>query len=214
MAPFQSHTAPRPPQAQRPTCNSVFIHPHALCETAKVGSDTRVWAFAHIMDGARIGRNCNIGGHSFIESGAVVGDRVTIKNGAMIWNGVTIEDDAFIGPGVLFTNDRQPRSPRSGFTRSRYAKMENWLSPTRVGRGASIGAGAVILCGLHIGAHAMIGAGALVTKDVPAQRLILGQPGRPAGWVCRCGSTLPNVSRCDSCDQTYRLMGDQLVCVE
>jgi len=190
-----------------------FIHPLALCDSKSVGSDTRIWAFAHVMEGAVLGADCNVGGHCFIESGAVIGDRVTIKNGTLVWNGVTIEDDAFIGPGVVFTNDKHPRSPRSEVAGERYA-AESWISPTRVQRGATIGASAVIVCGIGIGAYSMIGAGAVVTRNVPAQRLVMGNPARIAGWVCRCGARLHDASACSKCDRKYRLVGEVLVLSE
>jgi acetyltransferase-like isoleucine patch superfamily enzyme len=162
-----------------------FVHPAALCE-GKIGSGTRVWAFAQVMRGAEIGAACNIGGHAFIEAGAVIGDRVTIKNGVMVWDGIVIEDDAFIGPGVIFTNDRYPRSPRAAIASRRYVDR-TWLEKTTVGRGASIGAGAAIGPGVVIGAYAMIAAGAIVVRDVPAYRLVAGNPARSIGWVDAAG---------------------------
>lgn len=194
--------------------SSFFIHPHALCESGDVGSGTKIWAFAHVMGGAVVGSDCNIGEHAFVESGAIVGNRVTIKNGAMIWSGVTIDDDAFIGPGVIFTNDKRPRSPRSEVVAKRYGQEKNWLVPTRVGRGATIGAGAVLLCGVRIGAYAMVGAGTVVTRDVTQQQLVLGNPGRNAGWVCRCGASLTAALACTECDRSYRLAGKSLLAVE
>lgn len=185
-----SQDAPRlKPAAQ------VFVHPAALCESDDVGAGTRVWAFAHVMQGAVIGRECNIGGHAFIETGARIGDRVTIKNQAMIWNGVTLEDDVFVGPGAILTNDRYPRSARADQTSQVYSCSENWLVPTTVRRGATIGAGAVILCGVSIGSSAMVGAGAVVTRDVPDHGLVVGNPARAIGWVCLCGARLNAVAR-------------------
>ena len=121
-----------------------FIHPAAICESAEVGDGTRIWAFAHVLAGAVIGRNCNICDRAFIEQGTRIGNGVTVKNGAMIWEGVTLEDYAFIGPGVIFTNDRYPRSRQLAEAAPRYARNDNWLVPTTVRRGASIGAGAVV----------------------------------------------------------------------
>ena len=187
------------------------IHPQALCESNRVGTGTRIWAFTHVMEGACVGRDCNIGSHCFVEAGAVIGVRVTVKNAAMIWEGVTIEDDVFIGPGVMFTNDKHPRSPRSEAAGERYASPENWLTTTRVQRGASLGAGAIILCGVQIGAHAMVGAGSVVTRAIPAHRLARGSPARVVGWVCRCGATLTDVAECSKCSRRYRLVGDLLV---
>jgi acetyltransferase-like isoleucine patch superfamily enzyme len=164
----------------------------ALCESADVGVGTRVWAFAHVMAGARVGADCNIGDHAFIESGAWIGDRVTVKNGVFVWDGVHVEDDAFIGPAVVLTNDRQPRSPRMpvAAVTARYDRREHWLLPTRVERGASIGAGAIIAPGVRLGAFCMVGAGSLVTRDVPAHRLVLRASPRGSGWVCVCGQRL------------------------
>ena len=195
---------------------SCFLHPSALCESTQVGGGTRIWAFAHVMAGARIGRDCNIGDHAFIESGAVVGDRVTIKNHVMVWEGVSIEEDAFIGPGAIFTNDEHPRSPRMSDTAvtRRYAKKNRWLVSTRVGRGASIGAGAVILPGIVVGAYSLVGAGAVVRRSVSPHAMIVGNPGRQIGWVCRCGQKLRQAGRqfkCAVCRRTYAISRDRLV---
>ncbi len=184
---------------------SVFVHSAAICETSAVGDGTRIWAFAHILDGAVIGRHCNIAGQVFIEGGVHVGDRVTIKNGAMLFKGVTIEDDAFIGPGVVFTNDRFPRSPRMPEAADRYASERSWLTTTTVRRGAAIGAGAVIVPGVIIGAYATVGAGAVVTHNVPEHRLVAGNPARDLGWVCLCGARLPDSYYCTACGRRYRL---------
>jgi len=183
---------------------ATYIHPQALCE-GEVGPGSRVWAFAHVLRGARVGRDCNIGDHAFIENGAVVGDRVTIKNQVMIWDGVTIEDDVFLGPGVIFTNDRFPRSGRMAQAMRRYEHKENWLETTHVCRGASIGAGAIVVCGVTIGAFATIGAGALVTRDVPAHALMLGRPATQAGWMCECGLRLDDQFTCVGCGRQIAL---------
>ena len=188
--------------------NGVFIHPRALVETDDIGSGTRIWAFAHIMDGARIGKNSNIGDHCFIESGAVIGDNTTIKNGNMIWEGVTLEDGVFVGPHVFFTNDLHPRSPRLPQVRRRYSDKRNWLVPTKVQRGATLGAGAVILAGVTVGEYALVAAGAIVTKPVPSHALVKGNPAAVTGWVCQCGETLHFRTRsanCRACGLQFRL---------
>ena len=155
---------------------SAFVHPQGLCETTNVGDGTRVWAFAHVLPGARIGRDCNVCDHVFIENDVVVGDRVTLKCGVQLWDGLRVEDDVFIGPNATFTNDPQPRSKEH--------LPEYPLTTVR--RGASIGANATILPGLHIGRSSMIGAGAVVTKDVPPHTLVVGNPARLAGpWPPR-----------------------------
>jgi acetyltransferase-like isoleucine patch superfamily enzyme len=144
-----------------------FIHERALVETDSVGAGTRIWAFAHVLAGAVIGADCNVCDHTFIEGDVVVGDRVTLKSGVYLWDGLRIEDDVFIGPQATFTNDARPRS-RQPFA----------LLHTTVRRGASIGAGAVILPGLTIGERAMVGAGAVVTHDVDAGAVVVGNPAR------------------------------------
>lgn len=150
-----------------------FEHPQALVETDTIGDGTRVWAFAHILPGARIGRDCNICDHVFIENDVVVGDRVTIKCGVQVWDGVTLEDDVFVGPNATFTNDSFPRSKQ-------YPEA---FERTIVRRGASIGANATILAGVVIGKNAMVGAGAVVTRDVPPNAIVVGNPARITGYV-------------------------------
>ncbi len=193
---------------------TVFVHPSAICESGSVGDGSRVWAFAHIMDGAVVGRDCNIGDHAFIESGVHVGHRVTIKNGVMLFRGVSVEDDVFIGPGVTFTNDKYPRSPRMPEVAGRYARSENWLAPTVVRHGATIGAGAVILPGVTIGPYATVGAGGVVTRDVADHRLVLGNPARAVGWMCVCGFPLREPWTCGKCRRRYETRNDQLALVE
>jgi UDP-2-acetamido-3-amino-2,3-dideoxy-glucuronate N-acetyltransferase len=176
---------------------SVFVHELALCESDDVGPRTRVWAFAHVLAGARIGADCKIGGHAFVEGGTVVGDGVTIKNGVQLWSGVTVEDEAFLGPGAVFTNDASPRAP--------FPKGPAGWRPTLVRRGATVGANATVLSGLTIGPWAMVGAGSVVTGDVPAHAVVVGNPARRTGWACRCGQILPDGLACAACGRSYRL---------
>lgn len=150
-----------------------FVHPQALCESVAVGDNTRVWAFAHVLPGATIGRDCNICDHVFIENDVVLGDRVTVKSGVQLWDGLRIGDDVFIGPNVTFSNDKYPRSKH----------YQRPVLQTHVGRGASIGGGAAILPGLRIGARAMVGAGSVVTHDVPARAVVSGNPARIVGYA-------------------------------
>ena len=175
------------PSKKSPKSPKFFIHPKALVETRSIGSGTRIWAFAHVMKGAVIGRDCNVGDHSFLESGAKVGDRVTIKNGVSVWDGVTLEDDVFAGPNAAFTNDRFPigRAGRAGRGGAGFK-----LELTRVRRGAAIGANATIVCGVTVGEYAMVGAGAVVTGDVPAHALVYGNPARVRGFLCVCRKKL------------------------
>ena len=146
------------------------IHPLADVSSDDVGDGTRIWQFAVVLQGAKIGRDCNICAHTFIEGGVVIGDRVTVKSGVFLWDGLVIEDDVFLGPNATFTNDLHPRSQE----RKPYPV-------TRIKRGASIGAGAVILPGLTIGEGAMIGAGAVVTRSVPEGETWAGNPARRLG---------------------------------
>jgi acetyltransferase-like isoleucine patch superfamily enzyme len=182
-----------------------FQHPNALVESARIGAGTRIWAFAHVMSGAAVGKDCNICDHAFVEAGAKIGNGVTRKNGVAVWEGVTVEDFAFLGPNCAFTNDLRPRSPRFPGGRLRY-RTKAWLSKTRVGKGASIGANATIVCGVTIGKFAMIGAGAVVTHDVAPHTLMLGVPAREAGYVCECGEALifaNGKARCGQCKAEY-----------
>ena len=176
---------------------SVFVHERALCESANVGPRTRVWAFAHVMAGATIGADCNVGDHAFVESGARLGDRVTVKNGVAVWDKVTIEDEVFLGPNAAFTNDLRPRA---GFR-----KTSDAFLPTVIRRGATIGANATIMCGVTIGAAAFVGAGGVVLRDVPAHALVVGNPARQIGWVCSCGERLPASLTC-GCGRGYRIV--------
>lgn len=149
------------------------IHPNALVETRHIGKDTRIWAFVHILPKARIGADCNLCDHVFIENDVIIGDRVTIKSGVQVWDGVRIEDDVFIGPNVTFTNDPFPRSKQD---------PESFLT-TVVKRGASIGANATILPGITIGQKAMIGAGSVVTEDIPPNAIVFGNPACIVNYV-------------------------------
>ena len=152
---------------------SAFVHDKALCESSQVGDGTRVWAFAHILPGARVGRDCNICDGVFVENDVVVGNRTTIKCGVQLWDGVRLGDDVFVGPNATFTNDPFPRSRQRPET----------YPETVVESGASIGANATILPGLRIGSGAMVGAGAVVTRSVPPNAIVVGNPARIVGYV-------------------------------
>ncbi len=149
-----------------------FSHEKAIVESTNIGTGTRIWAFAHILPNARIGTDCNICDGVFIENDVLVGDRVTVKCGVQLWDGITLEDDVFVGPNATFTNDRFPRS----------RKYPESFPKTMVRRGASIGANATILPGVTIGANAMVGAGAVVTRDVPPNAIVVGNPARISGY--------------------------------
>ena len=175
------------------------MHPRGFCESNTVGAGTRVWAFAHVLDGAVVGEHCNICDHAYVEGGARLGNNVTVKNGVLIFDLVTIEDDVFVGPGVVFTNDMRPRAANK--------KSHDELDPTLVRNGATLGAGAVVVCGSTVGAHAFVAAGAIVARDVPAHGLVAGNPARRLGWVCECGERLPDELRC-SCGRAYVVVSE------
>jgi acetyltransferase-like isoleucine patch superfamily enzyme/dTDP-4-dehydrorhamnose 3,5-epimerase-like enzyme len=164
---------------------SYFKHAQALVESGNIGDNSRVWAFTHILSGAVIGESCNICDHVFIENDVHIGNRVTIKCGVQVWDGITLEDDVFVGPNATFTNDLFPRSKR-------YPEQ---FDRTIVRSGASIGANATILAGIVIGKSAMVGAGAVVTKDVPPNAIVIGNPARITGYVDSIHAPLPDKSK-------------------
>jgi len=194
-----------------------YRHPTALVESSDIGPHTRIWAFAHVMRGVRIGREVNVGDHCFIETGVSIGDGVTIKNGVMLWEGVRVENFVFIGPGVVFTNDRNPRSPRFPPVAERY-RGKRWLSLTVVEESASIGANATLLSGITIGRFALVSAGAVVTGDVPAHGLAMGVPARVVGYVSDTGRRLKfsktGEARCPETGRRYRLRRGKILYVD
>jgi UDP-2-acetamido-3-amino-2,3-dideoxy-glucuronate N-acetyltransferase len=152
---------------------NVFVHAMGLCESTQIGAGTRIWAFAHVLPAARVGCDCNICDGVFIENEVQIGDRVTIKSGVQVWDGITLEDDVFVGPNATFTNDKFPRSKQ---------RLDNY-SKTVVKKGASIGANATILPGIEVGERAMVGAGCVVTRDVPAGAIVVGNPAQIVGYA-------------------------------
>jgi UDP-2-acetamido-3-amino-2,3-dideoxy-glucuronate N-acetyltransferase len=152
---------------------NTFIHPLADVQSEDIGDNTRIWQFVVLLAGARVGNDCNICAHVFVENDVIVGDRVTVKSGVQLWDGIRIEDDVFIGPNVTFTNDKFPRSK----------KYPEQFPITKVCKGASIGGGAVILPGLTIGENAMVGAGAVVTRSVPTNAIVVGNPAKVIGMI-------------------------------
>jgi UDP-2-acetamido-3-amino-2,3-dideoxy-glucuronate N-acetyltransferase len=154
-------------------------------EGAKIGAGTKIWHFCHLFSGATIGRNCIIGQGCSVAARAVLGDGVKLQNGVSVYDGVILEEGVFCGPHMVFTNVLNPRA---------FIDRKHEIRPTRVGRGATIGAGAVIVCGCTIGEYAMVGAGAVVTRDVPPFALVYGNPARQRGWVDRDGNRLPHVA--------------------
>lgn len=174
---------------------SYFVHEKSIVESETIGVGTRIWAFTHVLDGARIGTQCNIGGGCYIESHALIGNNVIIKNNISIWDKVTIEDDCFFGPNVVLTHVTNPRA--------RMKRSLDEFAQTFIKKGVTIGANATIVCGITIGRHAFIGAGAVVTGDIPAYALAYGNPARINGYMCECGEKI-DFSRSCNCGRTYR----------
>jgi UDP-2-acetamido-3-amino-2,3-dideoxy-glucuronate N-acetyltransferase len=170
----------------RENCGVSYVHPTAQIEDdVVIGDDTRVWANVQVRSGARVGRECNLGRNCFVDVDVVVGDRVKIQNNASLHEGVTLENGVFVGPGVIFTNDRVPRAVTPD---GRVKAADDWeLGHTVVRHGAAVGAGVVVVTGVEVGPWAMIGSGAVVTRDVPAHAVVVGNPGRIVGYVSAGG---------------------------
>ena len=178
-----------------------FAHETAVIdENCQIGEGTKIWHFSHIMSGSVIGARCNIGQNVVISPEVILGNNVKVQNNVSVYTGVICEDDVFLGPSCVFTNVTNPRSAVN--RKSQYAK-------THVGKGATIGANATIVCGHDIGAYAFIGAGAVVTKDVPAYALLVGNPARQLGWMSEYGHRLhfdgEGIAECPESHEKYQL---------
>lgn len=194
--------------------NAPLIHPSAdVSPQATIGPGTRIWHHAQVREGARIGANCIIGKSVYVDFEVSIGANSKLQNGVYVYHGATIEDGVFLGPGVILTNDRLPRAINPDGSLKTAADWQ--VSPILVRRGASIGAGAIVLPGVTIGEFAMIGAGAVVTHDVPPHGLVYGNPARLHGYVCRCGQALttngsltqqgaPDAKLCPVCRERYQ----------
>ncbi len=181
---------------------SFFKHETAVVdEGAEVGAGTKIWHFSHVMGGARLGAGCNLGQNVFVAAGVQIGNNVKIQNNVSVYEGVVCEDDVFLGPSMVFTNIKNPRS--AVVRRGQY-------ETTHVGKGATIGANAVVVCGNSIGAYALIGAGSVVTRDVKAYALVVGNPARQTGWVSEYGHRLQfddkSEATCPESGQQYKLI--------
>jgi UDP-2-acetamido-3-amino-2,3-dideoxy-glucuronate N-acetyltransferase len=178
-----------------------LIHPTAIVDPgAQIGAGTRIWHWVHVMPGAIIGDGCSLGQGCYVGN-VRIGNGCRIQNHVSLYDGVTLGDDVFLGPSCVFTNVTHPRA---------HVPRKDAYAPTHVGRGATIGANATIVCGVVIGEYAMIGAGAVVTHDVAAHAIMVGTPAKQLGWACRCGETLPNDRVCARCGDSYSSDGTTL----
>lgn len=186
--------------------HTYFVHPTALVdENVQIGDGTKIWHFAHILSGSRIGAGCVIGQNVMIGPNVTIGDGCKVQNNVSVFDGVTLEQDVFCGPSMVFTNVLLPRA---------HVSRKDEFLPTVVKRGASIGANATIVCGNIIGAFAMIGAGAVITREVAAHALMVGNPARRRGWVSRAGERLGKDLLCPRTGERYRLESDLLLLEE
>jgi len=170
---------------------AAYIHPSAdVAQDAEIGADTKIWHQVQIRSGVHIGRECVFGRGVYVDAHVVIGNRVKVQNYVSIYEGATIEDGVFVGPHVTFTNDKHPRAINPDGS---LKDTSDWtISHTLIREGASLGANSTIVCGINIGQWAMIGAGSVVTKDVPDYGLVVGNPARLIGYVCKCGNRLPD----------------------
>jgi UDP-2-acetamido-3-amino-2,3-dideoxy-glucuronate N-acetyltransferase len=175
------------------------VHPTAVIDQdVEIGAGTRIWHFVHVSSGARIGRNCVLGQNVFVGRGVRIGDGVRIQNNVSVYQGVEVEDEAFLGPSCVFTNVLNPRA---------FVERKQAFRPTLVGRGATVGANATVLCGYRLGEYCLVGAGSVTVSDVQPHALVVGVPARRIGWVCRCGESLSESEgyRCSACGDRYRV---------
>jgi UDP-2-acetamido-3-amino-2,3-dideoxy-glucuronate N-acetyltransferase len=180
----------------------IFIHASAVIDPdCKVENGTKIWHFSHILSGSRIGKNCNIGQNVVVGPDVTIGRNCKIQNNVSVYKGVTLEDGVFCGPSMVFTNIYNPRAD--------IPKMDQ-VRPTLVKKGATIGANATILCGTTLGNFAFVGAGAVVTQDISDHALVVGNPAKQIGWVCRCGEKLMDDLHCRACGNTYSEVNEGL----
>ena len=174
-----------------------YVHPTAVVDQlCSIGQGTKIWHFCHLMPECRIGECCSLGHGVFVGKGVSIGNNVKVQNNVSIYQGVEIEDDVFLGPSMVFTNVSTPRA---------HVERKDRFERTLVKKGATIGANATIIAGHTIGEYAFVGAGAVVTADVEAHALVVGNPGQQIGWVCACGERLSKELKCLGCGSSYRL---------
>jgi UDP-2-acetamido-3-amino-2,3-dideoxy-glucuronate N-acetyltransferase len=195
------HPSPMPPKAS-PAKRDYFVHETAIVDDkCEIGKGTKIWHFSHVLSGSKVGERCNIGQNVVIGPDATIGNNCKLQNNVSVYKGVTLEDSVFCGPSMVFTNVYNPRAEIS--------KMDQ-LRPTLIRKGASLGANCTIVCGHTIGLYAFIGAGAVVTKDVADHALMVGNPSKQIGWICKCGERLSDELVCPTCGKKYQKEGKGL----
>lgn len=186
-----------------------FADPRAIIDSgASIGANTKVWANAHVCSKAVVGEGCNIGQNAYVDNNAVVGNHCKLQNNVNVYDGVTLADYVFCGPSMTFTN---VKIPRCEFPRDR--RGDHYLK-TRVGKGASLGAMSVVVCGHDIGEYALVGSGSVVASDVPPYAIVVGNPAKQIGWACRCGQKLSDSFVCEECGRHYSLDDGNLYEIE
>ncbi len=205
---LESAGSPQAPDVGAAARPRYTVHPTAVVGAeAAIGAGTRVWHFCHVMDGATVGRDCVLGQNVFVQKGALIGDRVKLQNNVSVYDGVVLEDDVFCGPSCVFTNVNRPRA---------HVNRRDEFEVTRIGRGASIGANATVVCGHRVGHHAFVAAGAVVTTDIEPHALVAGVPAVRKGWVCGCGERLglgateAGEAICSRCGEAWQSDGTSL----
>ncbi len=185
----------------------MFIHPLSDVKSVQIGHGTKIWQYVIILEKAKIGINCNINAHCFLENDVELGNNVTVKCGVYLWDGLRVEDDVFIGPNVTFTNDIYPRSK----------KYPESYKKTIISKGASIGANCTLLCGINVGKYSLIGAGSVVTKDVMPYSICYGNPCTFKSYICACGTPLSDgdeIYVCKKCNSRYQKVNDILTSLD
>jgi UDP-2-acetamido-3-amino-2,3-dideoxy-glucuronate N-acetyltransferase len=187
--------------------NYYFVHESAYVDQpVEIGKGTKIWHFCHVSKGAKIGKNCNLGQNIYVGGKAVIGNRCKIQNNVSIYDMVILEDDVFCGPSMVFTNDNNPRAA--------FPKKGKWI-PTKVKKGASLGANCTIICGHVVGRCSFVAAGSVVREDVPDYAIVAGVPARIIGWMCECGDRLDSWEKdrctCKLCGRKYRKKANRVV---
>jgi len=191
--------------------SNFFVHETSIIDAgAKIGKDTKIWHFSHIMSKAVIGERCNIGQNVYIDNNVKIGTGVKIQNNVSVYANVEVEDDCFLGPSMVFTNVVNPRA---------FVERKNEFKNTLVKRGCSIGANATIICGITLGEYSFVGAGTLVNKDIPPYAMVVGVPMRKIGWISKNGQKLSfnedGIGKCSITKEKYKLIGEsKVICLE